>query len=355
MSSKSKILIVIILIGFGIGLLIGSCGRSPAEPEPTAELTVSVTEPPVEETPAPPPPVCSTGVTVNGKVFPAAYGERDALLVLKSDYESLFGEIPSDISIPESEMIIVGEDSYLPLSYLIEGYDEFYDSELDRLHYTVTPDVNEIIAGLDIPVLMYHAVSDNCWGADVLFVSPSEMDKQLQYLKDNGYTTITFEDLPRAHEIEKPVLLTFDDGYRDNYTELYPLLKKYNAKATIFVIGNCVGGDLYMTEEMVKELSDSGLVSIQSHTMTHPDLDTLGRDETVYELGYSQLFLTRLTGKRPFVLCYPTGKHSDLTREVAADYYDFGILMTGGDNFLIPRHYVSRNTDIAGFSGLLNS
>ena len=78
-----------------------------------------------------------------------------------------------------------------------------------------------------VPVFMYHAVSDDVWGVEHLFVSPSEMEKQLAFLQENGYSTIWFEDLEHVGDYEKPVILTFDDGYDDNYSELYPLLQKY--------------------------------------------------------------------------------------------------------------------------------
>ena len=71
---------------------------------------------------------------------------------------------------------------------------------------------------------MYHAVSDNMWGIDELFVSPASMEEQLRYLVDNGYEPIWFSDLAELEQYEKPVILTFDDGYDDNYTELLPLL-----------------------------------------------------------------------------------------------------------------------------------
>lgn len=88
---------------------------------------------------------------------------------------------------------------------------------------------------------MYHAVGDETWGYSDLFVRPSELENHLQYLADNGYETIFFDDLSHLEDYEKPVILTFDDGYDDNYTELYPLLQKYQAKATIFVIPRDLG------------------------------------------------------------------------------------------------------------------
>lgn len=96
--------------------------------------------------------------------------------------------------------------------------------------------------GRQVPVLMYHAVGDDCWGEEHLFVRPAELEQQLQYLSENGYETIFFEDLAHLERYEKPVILTFDDGYDDNYTLLLPLLQKYHMKATIFMIAGDIGG-----------------------------------------------------------------------------------------------------------------
>ena len=111
-----------------------------------------------------------------------------------------------------------------------------------------------------------------------------------------------------------------------------------------------------MTQEQVKELSDSGLVSIQSHTMTHPMLNTLDEETLRRELADSQLTLARVTGKVPTVLCYPTGECSQLVQDIAKEYYDFGLLMDGWcyltdyDRYQVGRYFVSRETDIWTYS-----
>ncbi|MDO5548571.1 MAG: polysaccharide deacetylase family protein [Eubacteriales bacterium] len=219
----------------------------------------------------------------------------------------------------------------------------------------------EIPQGYNVPILMYHAISDDCWGYSELFVSPSTMEEQLNYLTENGYTTITFEDLYRIDEIEKPVMLTFDDGYDDNYENLYPLLQKYNCKATIFVIAGAIGSTEThkMTEEQVRELSESGLVSIQSHTNTHPYLDEISAKEQKREMRLSSRTLLACTGKQPFVLCYPSGRYDENTLELGPKYYRFGLKMTGGmyntsdDPFQISRYYIARNTDLNTFASYI--
>lgn len=232
-----------------------------------------------------------------------------------------------------------------------------------ELYLTAYAGITDIPRGYDVPVLMYHAVGDNMWGNAELFVSPSDMEQQLKYLSENGYTTITFEDLYRIDEIDKPVLLTFDDGYDDNYENLYPLLKKYNCKATIFMITHSLEDGVdpadthKMTAEQIKELSDSGLVSIQSHTVMHYELGTLSEAEQEAQMKYSRRQLLELTGKQPFVLCYPVGSYDSTTLALLHKYYNYGIKINGGqyntsdDSGLVNRYYISRYTDLSTFAG----
>ena len=253
-----------------------------------------------------------------------------------------------------------GTHWYGPMDLLVErqGFRRFTDEENNHVYYTTDLPGAKTPDGCRVPVLMYHAVSDDCWGFSSLFVSPDDMEQQLKLLVDEGFTPIWFEDLPHADEYEKPVILTFDDGYDDNYTELYPLLQKYNVKATIFVIAAHLGTPHKMTAEQVKELSDSGLVSIQSHTMTHDLLDEMNEEKLIYQLEQSQLTIARLTGKVPYTICYPEGNSGAQAREIASRYYDFGVTMNGGgyttgtDPLLVSRYYVDRGTDLWTFRSM---
>lgn len=258
---------------------------------------------------------------------------------------------------------VVSGTLYLPLDEIVAALD--YPVWLDERDGTtyVSPSARsfEIPQDVNVPVLMYHAVSDNCWGIEELFVSPSSMEAQLAYLVENGYDPIWFEDLAHLEDYDKPVILTFDDGYEDNYTELFPLLQKYQVKATIFVIAGVIGNSNKANAEQIREMSASGLVSIQSHTYWHGYLDEMDEATQDYELGETQRELTRLTGKIPNVLCYPTGRFNDLTVEIAQRYYDFGIKMVGGlyntsdDPFYVNRYYVSRYTDLSTFAAYVSA
>lgn len=240
------------------------------------------------------------------------------------------------------------------------GYLE--DTEQQTLYLTSVAGGFSIPAGVSVPVLMYHCISDEITGDGVLYVSPENMEAQLKYLTENGYTTIFLHELADADLYEKPVILTVDDGYLDNYTQLFPLLQKYNCKATIFVVTDLVDkADHKMTSQQLRELANSGLVSIQSHTASHPRLRNLSRASQQEELLRSRLAVTRITGRVPYALCYPYGQYNRDTLDLVQAYYGIGLqignadFLTGTDRRCISRWYVKRATTMEEFIEMVDT
>lgn len=254
----------------------------------------------------------------------------------------------SDDSVSECWIDIQVLSDTLSLRYL-------HDTENQTMYLSPKIDTTAIPSGRQVPVLMYHAVSDQTWGLEGLFLSPSDMEAQLKYLTENGYDPIFFSDLPHLNQYKKPVILTFDDGYNNNYTDLYPLLQKYNVKATIFVIPSSVGGQYSMTAAQIKEMADSGLVSIQSHTQDHKELASLSAEQQKQQFAQSQLAIARMTGRIPSVLSYPSGSYDSNTLSLAPEYFDMAVKSRGGlwtvqNNFFeIDRYPVYRDTGIHSF------
>lgn len=229
-------------------------------------------------------------------------------------------------------------------------------SASNRMQQSYGLNKSEIQRKRSVPVLMYHLISDDIWGSREMFTSPSVFRQQLQYLKDHGYQTITFEDLDHLDRYPKPVLLTFDDGYIDNYTTVYPMLKEFGMKATFFVCPNNLGKQYNMTRKQIKELSDSGIVSIQSHSLTHANMTKLSVSEQEYEMKESQRQIREITGKSPFALTYPEGGYTNTTLSLAAKYYHFGVC-AGGNRwkisdafYTIPRYRMHRSTTMEQFA-----
>ena len=172
--------------------------------------------------------------------------------------------------------------------------------------------VKEISEGTKILVLNYHQVQN---AHHSLAVPIADFDAQMNYLSSHGYVTITPEELYSGlnGELElpkKPVLITFDDGYADNYTNAFPILKYYGMRATIFVIPAFVGVyKNYLTWEEMREMENSG-ITFESHTMNHYKLEELPDDEIRSELLNSKQILEENLGHPINFLAYPTGTYN---------------------------------------------
>ena len=178
-----------------------------------------------------------------------------------------------------------------------------------------------------VPILMYHYLSVPPPDADRvrmdLSVSPAMFEQQLAYLKENGYTTISLGDLYDALAggrglPAKPVILTFDDGYRDAYENALPLLKKYGMRGTFFIVTDFIhaGHPAYMTWPMVQAMNDAGM-SIENHSRSHADLRRRNDDFLVWQILGAIESIQAYTGKRPQFFCYPGGFFDDNTVRVA--------------------------------------
>ena len=243
---------------------------------------------------------------------------------------------------------------YLPVRSLARKFSLVWGLWNGQQYYARRVSLSEPEAGVSVPVFMYHAIGDDCWGEESLFVRPDDLEAQLQYLQENGYETIFFEDLSHVEQYEKPVILTFDDGYDDNYT-LLPLLEKYQMKATIFMIGRDIGGNRKLTQAQIAELTRSGLVSIQSHGWSHHEMETMKRTELLKEMLYSRNAIAAASGRVPYAVSYPNGRSSERTRKIAGWFYTYGIrtfegvYVTGSDRMLIERIAVKRDMTLEAF------
>ncbi|KGL39485.1 polysaccharide deacetylase family protein [Listeria sp. SHR_NRA_18] len=186
---------------------------------------------------------------------------------------------------------------------------------------------------LQIPVLMYHSINTNV--KNNLITPPNEFDAQMKWLVDNGYHTVTLAELDALLETgknvpDKPVVITFDDGYQDNYTNAYPILKKYGLKANIFVITDKIAKNNHFDEAALKEMSAYG-IEMDSHTVHHHELNTLSYEEQLKELQDSKTVLERLTGKKVNSICYPVGRYNeDTVRAAEATGYAMGFTTEPG-------------------------
>lgn len=179
-----------------------------------------------------------------------------------------------------------------------------------------------------IPVLMYHDFQKEVTKEqESAVVRPDLFEEQLKILLENGYTPINFKDLDlymkgKAGLPLKPVIITADDGYLSNYEIAFPLLKKYKIPATFFITTRYVGVDTGLSHfnwEQAKEMEESGLIDIQSHTHGHQLLNTIPDDEMRHQVGLSFGLIEQNLGKRDVkVLAYPQFYNNKHTREILA-------------------------------------
>jgi len=185
-----------------------------------------------------------------------------------------------------------------------------------------------------IPILMYHSIAYEK-GNDAR-IPKEKFREQMKFLKDNGYTTLTHTELSDLFTRnipvpKKSVVLTFDDGYIDNYTNAFPILKEFNIKATIFIITDWVDKKpQFMTIPELKEMDENG-IDIEAHTEIHDELNKLSYDDQLKTLKGSKEFLEKNLNKKVNFMAYPFGKYNSTTIIAAkAAGYTLAVKMSGG-------------------------
>jgi len=167
-----------------------------------------------------------------------------------------------------------------------------------------------------VPILMYHYIGNNPDPKDsqreTISLGPDKFDEQMKYLHDNNYTSITLDTLyptitNQTYLSEKSVILTFDDGYMDFYYNAYPILQKYNIRATVFIPTILMNQGYYLTWQQIKEMSSSGLITLGSHCFHHYHLTTLSPEAIEFELKESKKILQDTLGVPINFLAYPYG------------------------------------------------
>ena len=166
------------------------------------------------------------------------------------------------------------------------------------------------------PILEYHTVTKTpVRNSEIYNVPPEEFAAQLDYLQENGYTTITLQDFMRAKRgkqilPEKPIVLTFDDGYEDNFTEMLPILEAHNMTAVVYVVTNFIGKPGYLNFSQLKEMQKRG-IEIGSHTADHIPLDKAGEKVLNGQVHAAKQFLDWSELETIYTFSYPNGAFND--------------------------------------------
>lgn len=207
-------------------------------------------------------------------------------------------------------------------------------------------------------VFMYHLILEEPYSPYTsLYVSPADFSDHMDALNEMGYRYIFADEY--AKHTYRTAVLTFDDGYVDNYTEMFPILKEKGGRATIFLIADLIGTDGYLNEEQIQEMAQSGLVSFQSHTCSHPRLPELSAEAVRDEFQNSIQKIEGLTGRPVRAIAYPYGKTSDTVRQLAGEYFTFAYttqspaVSASDDSLMLPRYGIPRGYSKQQFMSIL--
>lgn len=204
------------------------------------------------------------------------------------------------------------------------------------------------------PVLVYHHIAPNPNNSQH-YVSPEIFEQQMGWLKNNNYNVITYKQLYEALTASStlptnPVVITFDDGNKDQYENAFPILKKYNYTAMFFIETITIGKSQWMSFDMMRELLDAGM-EIGSHTVTHYNLPKQNLDTIKSELTKSKQVLEENLNIPIDFFAYPNGTYSQLIiEELMTAGYKSATTITQSvlqdknkSIYLIPRLYITDN------------
>ena len=171
--------------------------------------------------------------------------------------------------------------------------------------------------------LCLHEVGYN---DDALSITPEKFRKIIKELKVQGFTFVDANDLVaikegKKHQPRKAVFLGFDDGYKDNYTNAYPIIKEEGIKATFFLVSNMISHENRMTYPEIQEMLDNGM-AIGSHTANHAELDKMSAEEVRSELNDSKYTLEKAFGVKVNSVAYPCGGANEVVVQETGKLYD---------------------------------
>ncbi len=216
---------------------------------------------------------------------------------------------------------------------------------------------------------VYHSINEGLYD---YAISKKKFKIQLSSLPQSSVFQTNFFAERVSFEIDAQdrITIQFDDGLEDNYLNAFPILKKLGVHATIFLATDFVGKShtnaegftfQFLNWDQMREMEASGLVSIESHTHTHPLLTTLSDDELEYELAHSKQLIEDNLQKKVRGLAYPKGNFDERVKKFAAKHYEYatgpvGVLHKGDilDPYAIPRIIVSRNIPMWKFRLMLH-
>lgn len=222
----------------------------------------------------------------------------------------------------------------------------------------------------EIPILMYHKVNPySSSGGYGLRVPPKLFAWQMSYLKKRGFATISFNDLYDHWENgaplpPRPVIITFDDGYQDNYKFAYPILKARKLRATIFLVSGLIGQtnawdtkdhrhpvNRLLNWSQIKEMDRNG-IEFGAHTVTHPNLTRIPPAQAASEIRLCKQTLEKELGHPIYTFAYPYGHFNNtIKNETAKAGFKAAVTTKVAKNSLLPKdHFTLKRLRITGYT-----
>jgi len=227
---------------------------------------------------------------------------------------------------------------------------------------------------ISIPILCYHNFNPTKKGS--MNMTPEKFEAEMKIMKDNGFTIIPLKEAvaylqgKRASLPPKSVVLSFDDGWKSVYTYIVPIMKKYDLTATLFIYPQTIsGGKNALTWQELKELQQTGMFDIQSHTYDHPNFKQMKKRMSAekyaqyvkMQMEKSKNILEEKTGTKITLLAWPFGIYDDYLEQQAANAgYEMAFTIdarTANRSFkpmAQPRFMVIDGYTLQGFASIVN-
>jgi peptidoglycan/xylan/chitin deacetylase (PgdA/CDA1 family) len=191
-----------------------------------------------------------------------------------------------------------------------------------------------------VPIIMYHSVRPDAAPGNRLVVSPETFERQMRFLKEHRYKVLPLESIASLIGAKKRIppralAITFDDGYKDNYIYVFPILKKYSLPATVFVIVEEVGRADRLSWDEIKEMQDTSIITFGSHAVgPEPLVNIKSAQDLKRQIFDSKRILEEKLGRKIYAFSYPEGRFNDRIKQlVKACGYKLAVATNPGKKF----------------------
>lgn len=284
----------------------------------------------------------------------ATFSPNTKLFLIDGNTVSLnFAVVPLD----------AGRDLYIPLEKVLSSfYPAHYADENGTINFSDFSNSFPLQSDRDIPIISYYSVTDNPEMEQYLVPSesvfPSDFSDQLQFIIENGYSALRFEDLANLSNVTKPVMLTFDGCWMDLYTVVFPLIQQYDVPINVFVWPDYLNTDGHITKDQLKEMAASDLVSVQAGSEIYTAFDSMSKEEISARVLKAKSYVSGLIGREPLAFSYPAPGASTTAQEFCSSEFRFCLSRYGerpyntttDDGSIIYRYAIARGMPVAMLS-----